>query len=216
MVRTVAYELLSRRERKPRHLAAAAYMRATFADDSEEVSEIIASHYVDAYRAAPDDPDAAELRGEAVAALRRAGHRSAGVGAPEVAERVYREAAKLTIDELERLELEVAAGTMAEGSGRFEQAVALFDGVSAAHEAAGRHELAARVQTLSITPLRNMRRMEEAIERAQAALSVLGADRLDPEVAELNHEIARSFLFVQRFDDVTEPLEASLRISQAL
>jgi tetratricopeptide (TPR) repeat protein len=32
----------------------------------------------------------------------------------------------------------------------------------------------------------------------------------------LNHEIGRSLLFVQRFDDAMEPLEAALRISQAL
>jgi tetratricopeptide (TPR) repeat protein len=216
MVRTVAYELLSRRERKPRHLAAAAHMRATFADDGEEVTEVIASHYVDAYRAAPDDPDADELRAEAVAALRRAGQRSAGVGAPDVAERAYREAAALVTGELERLELEVAAGTMAQRSGRFDEALALFDGAIAAHHAGGRDEEAARVVIHSCQILRDMRRMEEAIDRAQSALEVLGPDRLDPDVAALNHDIGRSLLFVQRFDDSMQPLEAALRISQAL
>jgi tetratricopeptide (TPR) repeat protein len=151
-----------------------------------------------------------------VAALRRAGQRSAGVGAPEVAERAYLEAAELTTDELERLELEVAAGTMAERSGRFEEAIALLDGAMAAHRAAGRDELAARVAIHITHPLRNLRRMEEAVERAQAALAVLGPERLDPDVAQLNHDIGRSLQFVQRFDDVVGPVEAALRISQAL
>jgi class 3 adenylate cyclase/tetratricopeptide (TPR) repeat protein len=216
MVRTVAYELLSRRERKPRHLAAAAHMRATFADDGEEVAEVLASHYVDAYRAAPDDPDADDLRAEAVAALRRAGQRSASVGAPDVAERAYREAAELVTDDLERLDLEVAAGTMAQRTGDFHAALALFDGAIAAHRAAGRDEDAARVVIHSCHILRDMRRIEEAIDRAQSALEVLGSDRLDPDVAALNQDIGRSLLFVQRFDDAMEPLEAALRISQAL
>ena len=216
MVRTVAYELLSRRERKPRHLAAAAHLRATFADDGEEVTEAIASHYVDAYHAAPDDPDAEGLRAEAAAALRRAGQRSAGVGAPDVAERAYREAAALVTDELDRLELDVAAGTMAELTGRFEESLALFDGAIAAHRAAGRDEQAARLAIHGCQILRNLRRMEEAIDRALAALEILGPDRLDPDVAALNHDIGRSLLFVQRFDDAMEPVEAALRISQAL
>src|SRR5262249_40869596 len=158
----------------------------------------IASHYLDAYRAAPDDPDAPELRAEAVAALRRAGHRSAGVGAPEVAERAYREAASLTTDELERLELEVAAGDMAERSGRFVGALELFDGGVAVHRAAGREEQAARLAVHGCQALRDLRRMEEAIERPRASLAVLGADRLDADVATLNHELGRSLLFVQR------------------
>ncbi len=49
LLRTVAYELLSRRERKTRHLAAAAYLRQAFANDGEEVAEVIASHHLAAY-----------------------------------------------------------------------------------------------------------------------------------------------------------------------
>jgi class 3 adenylate cyclase/tetratricopeptide (TPR) repeat protein len=216
MVRTVAYELLSRRERKPRHLAAAAYLRSTFADDGDEVAEVIASHYVDALSAAPADPGADELRAEAIAALRRAGQRSAGVGAPDIAERAYREAAALTTDERERADLEVAAGTMAHRSGRFEEALALYDGAIAAHRGAGRDEAAARVAVHGCQPLRDLRRMEESMERARSALAVLGADRLDPDVATLNHDLSRSLLFVQRYDDAVPPVEEALRIAQAL
>ena len=64
LLRTVAYEMLSRRERKPRHLAAAEHLRKLFPHDGEDVAaEAIASHYLDAYRAAgPRDPDAPALR----------------------------------------------------------------------------------------------------------------------------------------------------------
>ena len=62
LLRTVAYEMLSRSERKPRHRAAAEHLRRAFPNDGEDVAEVIASHYLDAYRAAHDDPDADELR----------------------------------------------------------------------------------------------------------------------------------------------------------
>ncbi len=58
LLRTVAYEMLSRRERKPRHRASAEYLRRTFPNDGEEVAEVVASHYLDAYRAARDDEEA--------------------------------------------------------------------------------------------------------------------------------------------------------------
>ena len=52
----VAYETLSRRDRKARHLAVAAHLRATFAGDGDEVIDAVAQHYQDALRAVPDDP----------------------------------------------------------------------------------------------------------------------------------------------------------------
>ena len=50
LLRTVAYEMLSRQERKPRHLAAAEHLRSVFPNDGEDVAEVIATHYLDAYR----------------------------------------------------------------------------------------------------------------------------------------------------------------------
>ena len=55
LVRTIAYETIGRRERKRRHKAAAEYLEGL---GGEELSEVIAAHYVDAYRLAPGDADA--------------------------------------------------------------------------------------------------------------------------------------------------------------
>ena len=54
LVRRVAYETLSKRERKARHLAAAAHLERAFGP-SRRVVEVLASHYLDAYEAAPED-----------------------------------------------------------------------------------------------------------------------------------------------------------------
>ena len=69
MLRQVAYETLSRRDRKARHLAVAAHLRATFPRDGEEVIDVVARHYVDALEAVPDDSDVGEIRELAIAAL---------------------------------------------------------------------------------------------------------------------------------------------------
>jgi AAA ATPase domain len=50
MLRQVAYDTLPHRDRKARHLAVAAHLRAAFPGDGEEVTEVIARHYLDAGR----------------------------------------------------------------------------------------------------------------------------------------------------------------------
>ena len=96
MLRQVAYDTLSRRDRKARHLKVAAHLRATFAGDGEEVADVIARHYLDALNAIPDDPDTAEIRGQAIGALIRAAERAERTGAPARAASSYATAAELT------------------------------------------------------------------------------------------------------------------------
>ena len=89
MLRQVAYDTLSRRDRKTRHLAVAAHLRAAFAGDGEEMADVIARHYLDALHAVPDDPDTAQIRGQAIAALIRAAERAQRTGAPARAATSY-------------------------------------------------------------------------------------------------------------------------------
>jgi tetratricopeptide (TPR) repeat protein len=63
LVREVAYGTLSKRDRRARHLTAARHLES-LGDD--ELAGVVASHFVAAYRAAPDGP-----AGEAVAAQAR-------------------------------------------------------------------------------------------------------------------------------------------------
>ena len=65
LIRSVAYDMLTRAERKARHLRTAEHLRSAFPDEGAEVAEVIAAHLYDAYKAAGDDPDADELRVEA-------------------------------------------------------------------------------------------------------------------------------------------------------
>jgi tetratricopeptide (TPR) repeat protein len=216
LLRNVAYDLLSRQDRKPRHLAVAEHLRTVFANDGEEIAEVIAAHYLDAYEAARDDPDAGALRAKAADALRRAARRAEMVGAPQSAERAYRSAVELAQDEAERAALTEAAGQMAVRAGRYEQAIELLQDAADAHGAAGREHDVARVAGHIGTALRYLGRGTEAIERMGAALEVLDADRLDPDVAMLNLQLATTLVFSGRGDEGHLALERALRAAEAL
>ena len=82
LLRQVAYDTLSRRDRKARHLAVAAHLRRAFANDGEEVADVVARHYLDALAAVPDDDDTDEIRDLAAEILVRAAERAERTGAP--------------------------------------------------------------------------------------------------------------------------------------
>ncbi len=216
MLRTVAYEMLSRRERVPRHVAAAEHLRAAFPGDGEDVVELIAAHYVSAYRAAATDPEAPGLRRRATTALRRAAQRAAAVGAPEAAERSYRAAAELADGEAERTQLTQAAGEMALQSGRYEVAVELLNAAGEAHRRRGRIRQAARVSGDVGLALGRLGRLQEAVDRFTWALEVLGGAGADADVAKLNVRLGHALVFLGEYDRAEAPLEAALAVAEAL
>ena len=218
LLRTVAYEMLARRERKPRHLAAAAHLRKLFPHDGEDVAaEAIASHYLDAYRAAgPRDPDAPALQGTTISALGRAARRAASVGAPESAERAYRTAIELARDEEERTELTSAAGQMALQAGRLEHALELLKEASEAYLAAGRQREAASVAGHVGRALSYLGRNDQAIDQITGALEILGADRVDGEVARLHAVLGHALLYGGNDEQARASLETALRFAQEL
>ena len=113
LIRSVAYDMLTRAERKARHLRTAEHLRSAFPDEGAEVAEVIGAHLYDAYKAAGDDPDAEDLRGRACGAYVLAAERAESVGAPEAAEAAYLKAAELSSDEAEQAALVEQAGRMA-------------------------------------------------------------------------------------------------------
>src|SRR3954454_10795346 len=80
LLRGVAYDTLSRRDRKSRHIAVAQHL-ATY-PDIDAISGVIAAHYLDAAAAVPEDDDVLELKARAAAQLERAALHAKDVGAP--------------------------------------------------------------------------------------------------------------------------------------
>ena len=216
LLRNVAYEMLSRHERKSRHLAIATHLRASFPNDGEEVAEVVAAHYLEAYEAAHDDPDAGQLRAQALETLRRAARRAEMVGAPEAAERAYRTAMELTADDEERLQLTEAAGDMALRASRYEESIALYRQVSGSLEAAGRPRDAARLAAPIGKALGYLGRHDEAAVLMEQALELLGPDEEGPAVAELNSELASIYTFAGEMEKAGAPLERALTSASEL
>ena len=187
MLRQVAYDTLSRRDRKARHLKVATHLRATFASDGEEVAEVIARHYLDALAAIPDASDTAQIRGQAIGALIRAAERGERTGAPALAAASYATAAELTPPGTADGPPDTADGTLDAGLlwERAAQAASLSADFAAAIQHAGRaHDYhlrrgqaraAARAQTTAGQALRRWGRLAEARDQLTAAVEVLRA-----------------------------------------
>ncbi len=83
LLRGVAYDTLSRRDRRARHLSVAAYLGEL--PDADVIAGIIAAHYLDALDSMPDAPDAAELTARATALLEQAALHAVSAGSPALA-----------------------------------------------------------------------------------------------------------------------------------
>ena len=182
MLRQVAYDTLSRRDRKARHLAVAGHLRAAFAGDGEEVAEVIARHYLDALDAVPDDGDAGQIRGQAIAALTRAADRAGRTGAPARAAASYAAAARLTQASTPDGQPTAAAVLWEHAA---EAALTDADYPAAAEQAGQAGELyrqggetrsAARTQAIAGQALRQWGRHAQAREQLTAAVAVLRDD----------------------------------------
>jgi tetratricopeptide (TPR) repeat protein len=184
MLRQVAYRTMSRRDRKARHLTVAAYLRQAFSGDGEEVTDIVASHYLDALNAVPDDPDVDQIRGQAIATLTRAAERAQRTGAPALAAASYATAAQLTHDHPSSgSESGPAEGLLWEHAAEAALTHADWAGVVAHvgrareyHTDHGDTRAAARAQVIAGHALRRWDHLTEAREQLTAALAVLRED----------------------------------------
>ena len=188
MFRQVAYDTQSRRERKARHLSVAQHLAHAFANNGEEVSEVIAGHYLDALSAVPDAPDVEELREQTVAAIVRAAQRAQRTGATGTAARWYAVAAEL-LDREDDPSLAASAADLYERAG-----VAEYDGGTAAvaedllsravtlFDSAARPRDTARARGELGDAIRRRGRLDEARTVLQLALETL-QDEPDEQTA---------------------------------
>jgi class 3 adenylate cyclase/tetratricopeptide (TPR) repeat protein len=218
MLRQVAYDTLSRRDRKARHLAVAAHLRAVFPGDGEEVTEVIARHYLDALNAVPDALDAAEIRDQAMTALTRAAERAERTGAPAQAAASYAAAAELspagTADEaVARLWERAARAAIADAS--YPVAIQYADHARGHYLGRGQDRAAARVQALVGRALSSWGRHAEAREQLIAAVDVLRAGPPDTDTVWAMNRLASVEVFAGS-PDADRLSTESLTLGQAL
>ena len=216
LVRTVAYETLSRKDRKDKHLTVAGYLEDAWGDEEEEIVEVVASHLVEAYRLAPEADDAAHIGDRARRMLIRAAERSASLAAAAEAQSYFEQAAELTSSGLERAELIERTGQMAFTLGRADEAAAHYEEATRLFEESGQTHQSARVQARLAEVEFSRGHLEQAIERMRKAHAVLSGEEPDPDIALVAAQLGRFLAVAGRHEEAVPPLEEALELAEHL
>jgi class 3 adenylate cyclase/tetratricopeptide (TPR) repeat protein len=216
LVRRVAYETLSRKDRKARHLAAAAILETSRPGEEAELAEVLAAHYLEANRAVPDAADAAEIKVKARDALARAAHRSESLAASREALAYYEQAADLTDDPTTKLQLLSHAGDMANGCGQLDRARALFDRALVIAQEQEDDLALARIEVGRSLMATADGRLDESLQRLLAARAILDRHEPGPELAQVLAEIGRLTFFLGRPEEALPSIEQCLPIAERL
>jgi class 3 adenylate cyclase/tetratricopeptide (TPR) repeat protein len=214
LVKKVAYDTMSKRERKARHVAAAAYLRSIA--DEDEIVEVVASHLLDAYLAAPDDGDAEAIRRDALETLRRASERAASLGANPEAQRYAERAIELASDRRSAAELHERAGMMAVAHLDLEPGVAHFRKAIELYEAEGARLPAARVSARLGDAMWSQGKGADALDLMESAYRVLVDEEPNADLAQLAAQLGRFSYFGGDSHAGLERIERALEIAEAL
>jgi class 3 adenylate cyclase/tetratricopeptide (TPR) repeat protein len=176
LIREVAYNTLSKKDRKARHLAAARWFESL--GDNELVGAL-AGHYLAARELAAEGAEADALAAQARLALRAAGDRAASLGALRQAVTFYEQGIDVTTDVAEQAELHRRAGDAAAAAGAFEASEQHLTNALDLLRSSGDRSLIARLTAALGATLLSGRRIEAALavlEPAAAEFVDLGDD----------------------------------------
>ncbi len=190
-IREVAYETLAKRDRRTRHLAAARYFETLGGD---ELAGVLASHYLDAYRATPDGPEADALAAQARVALRGAAERAAGLGSYDLALDYLEQALTVTIEPAERASLWEAAATSAHHAGKSDVSERYGRQAVDWYRATGDRIGAARAVVLLTQPMFEIGMSTEANDLLEESLAECAGLEDRPEVVRVVAESARALM----------------------
>jgi predicted ATPase/class 3 adenylate cyclase len=215
LVRHVAYETLSKRERKSRHLAAAEHLAGTFSE-LDEVAEVLASHYLAAFEAAPEADDAQAIRAKAREMLARAGERADSLGAPQEGKRYYQQAATLADDPLLEAGLLEQAGRLALQANEPAEAREQGERALALYTEAGDARAAARASAALADVDFGDGRLQEAAVRLEQAVAQLEAGKPSAELAAALAQLGRMRTLAGLNEAASGPLERALTLAERL
>lgn len=178
VLRQVAYDTMSIRDRRARHIAVAEHLQQVFAEGGEEMMDVVAQHYVDALElSGPHDTDRLLVRDQAVASLVRAADRAVRTGAPARCCLFYRRAAELVEADdpgraAEYWEESAEAGTWGDS---LDDAIAAAGRARDLYDALGRPLDAARAKSSLARAMLRGGAAEESVPLFAAAAEALSA-----------------------------------------
>ena len=216
LVQRVAYETLSRQDRKARHLAVARFLAGDSGIDADEIAEVIASHYLDAVQADEHADDAVYARTEAREWLERAADRAMSLAASDEAQRAYEAAAELADDRVAQATLLERAGDMARMGNRMERAESLLRKAQEQYVEAGETHAAARATAGVARAVWLQGRTDEAARLGEHAFAALSSDQPDADVGALAERLAALHYFLGNRALALERIETALEVAERL
>jgi hypothetical protein len=202
IVRQTAYDTLSKRDRKARHLAVAAHFADEALDDVADMAAVIAQHYLDALAAGgSDDADRASLSLQATEMLVRAAARAEVLGSPAQALRHVEVALELSGEGPSRHSLLERAARNARMAGQASRALELAQAAKEGYTTAGRDLDAVRVLLIEADAMRELGRLQQAVDLLTPAWEAL-RDRPDaqPELLKLTSALCGNHVFLGNHD----------------
>ena len=210
LLREVAYGTLSRDDRRARHLAAARFYEA-LGDD--ELSGVLAQHYVDAYQAHPDGPEGAAVAAQARVALRGAAQRAQELGSPRSAHGYLESALLVTNEPADELDLRAVARDAAAAAGMFDRALAHAE--RALELAAGLGDrVAHRMGSAQLGNILIEGHQEKAIQVLNEAMAEPGLTPEDPGYLQVATVLAKAEMRRQNDRRAIELAELALPAAQ--
>jgi class 3 adenylate cyclase/predicted ATPase len=209
LVREVAYQNLAKTDRRERHLAAARYFEGL---GSEELSGVLASHYLAAYQASRPGEEADALAAQARIALQAAAERASSLHSGRQALAHLEQAMIVTKDPAEQALLHLRSAELGDLSSRdaglrhAEQARDLFKSVGDARGAL-------RAATWIGRHLTSGKREPQAIETFQAALAEAEPIRDSAEYAEALAELSRAYMMAQRSEEAVATADRAMELA---
>jgi class 3 adenylate cyclase/tetratricopeptide (TPR) repeat protein len=168
LIREVAYNTLSKKDRKKLHLSAARYFESL---GNDEIAGALASHYLAAHANSAEGAEADALAGQARIALKAAAARAAALGSFDQAVTFFEEALTVTSDTAERADLLEQAADASMGTSRYEPAEEFLVQALALRRELGDRAAIAQTEA-NLSNLEGLQfKVDEAIERTESALA---------------------------------------------
>jgi hypothetical protein len=212
LIREVAYNTLSKRDRKNRHLAAARHYEQI---GSDELAGALAGHYVAAHDNASETPEADALAGQARLALVGAADRACALGSFAMGVRFFEQALPFAANPAEVAELHDRAADAATQAGQVEVAVRHAAAAEAIWREAGDLASAARSVTAQGTALLEGRLNQVAIELLEPSDAEFANIRKGEDAAQFKWAFSRALTQALRPEEGLRVSEEGLVIAES-
>ncbi|MEX1296856.1 MAG: AAA family ATPase, partial [Candidatus Limnocylindrales bacterium] len=211
VIREVAYETLSRRDRRTRHLAAARYYEA---EGDEELAAVLATHYLAALEASEPGPEADALQVQARLSLRAAADRAFDLGSPDQALTHLEAALAITTEPAERAPMLLRAVDAATAAAEMSKAVDYARAAKAAYEEASDPRSALGAVSALASNLLDIGQLDEAVTLLER--SVDEAEPYPEVQADLLARLARAYMRLTRDEEAVAAADRSIALAEPL